>query len=702
MEGETQQVLTRRAGPILGMGIATLLFAACFPQGPTAAPSTSSSALATPTLPPSPSPSAPPPSVDAAAWYPVSIFPDDPELGTARMTAVTPTWFGFLAVGWTPRGGKSWWSNDGRSWTAALYDDPSMLNAQPTSVVASDSEIVAVGSIEGPDGAAHPAIWTSDDGLAWSRTLDVPATTSGFVSSVIRTATAFVAVGALDRADGAAIATWTSKDGSTWNVTIISPGSESTIVNGPAGPLVLGQVFRSGDWQAAGWLLDPTGHPTAVTPPFEVLSLTAGPTAYWAFTASPTPGVQARRVYRSTDGVAWTNVGSLPAATSGVSGSIVQSDGSLVVMTTEGDPDSVARVLRSRDGVTWDPVTWPTPLEAGAEISALTAGRDAIVAVGSIGERRAATWLGQPAAADPPEPPERLPPPTGCPPFAVWSSGSGVLDAVLRLSGPQRVRCLSSVPIQLSGYLAQPEGLGGTCEAVATPDWLTGGCPSNPRGWLEGVAVPFGRADTLDLFGRTGIAPLLKTNTWVTITGHFDDPLSASCRLVGSTGELAQPIKVSVEACREHFVVTKVAVGAPPPPPTRDPAAFLGLSSPLRLAPAFEGWDNLPLPDGTAFGFREVTPPAGVGIVVTVFHVLDPATASTVEATLIGDMGPPTSDTVLGVAVARTANGSEAVFIRGSRVIELQIASEATGPTAGQAASLEVVLEALIRALSTS
>ena len=157
------------------------------------------------------------------------------------MTAVTRTWFGLVAVGDDPRGGTSWWSVDGRAWTAAQYPDPALRNATLSAVAASDSMIVATGSREAVDGQTHPAIWSSTDGVAWTPADGLAPGANGFVSAVTSTPTGFVAVGELDAGDGSTEATaWRSSDGMTWTNMSLGQGTAAQVANGPAGLLVLG------------------------------------------------------------------------------------------------------------------------------------------------------------------------------------------------------------------------------------------------------------------------------------------------------------------------------------------------------------------------------------------------------------------------------------------------------------------------------
>lgn len=696
-----------KVGRGFAIGAMALLLAGCVGPGPTVEPSSVATPVPTaspggmPTTSPVPSPTAAPATVDAAAWYPISIFPDEPALGTATMTAVTSTWFGFLAVGWTPSGGTSWWSGDGRDWTAALYQDRNLRNAMLTGVAASTTRIVAIGEAEAIDGQTHARIWTSADGLAWTTTFKEPADSFITFDSIVRTATAFVVVGTIDDGNGR-VAMWTSLDGAAWTETDLPGGAPMQIVDGPAGQLVLEDTGTADVEGRSASLIGPSGVVVAALPPGLIETVASAPDAYWAFAEPATstgPGIP---VYRSVDGLTWTRTGALPT-TSAIAAAVAQVNGSLAVVTSSGEPRRTPELFHSADGSRWDPVTWPSALEKGADITALAVGLDGIVGVGSIGWRRPAAWIGLPLTADPPGPLARDPLPTGCPSRRTWSGTPlAVLDAVLRLTDAQRVRCLGTTTIRVAGFLAEPDGLGGFCAATATPDWLTGGCGEYPSGWLEDVAAPFGRADTLDLFDRPALPRTLKVPRWIVATGHFDDPLSSTCREVGLDGKRDEPLVESVSRCRAHFAVSSIAAYPAPPASPIDPAAALGLPATDLLAPAFSGWDDLVLPTGTTYGFREVTPADGAGVVVTVFRAVDPASGAAAARSIISAVGPTTLTAVLGVSVSVTGDGTQAVFSVGSRVFQLQLDGIDAPPTTSQAASLQHVLEDCIRAATAT
>jgi len=665
---------------------------------PSSGPPASGPVPSATTLPvPSPSPSAGPLAVDAAAWYPVSLFPDVLEDGPTTMSSVAATWFGYLGVGWTPRGGMSWWSADGRSWTAALHPDPSLRNARLTGVAASDTRIVAIGQTVAINGAAHAEIWTSSDGLAWKPTLRLPAESFATVDAIVRSHGVFVAVGS---GDDETPVRWSSTDGAAWTETNL-PDAATRLADGPAGVLVTGGEPDIADGTpSTAMLITPSGVTPTSLPPGRIDLIAGAPNAaYWAFAAPAADSSSSSAVYRSSDASTWTRVADLPAA-SHAAAALPQPDGSILVTTQSDETGATDGILRLVGGSAWQAVTWPSPLETGSAITAFAAGSAGIVGVGAIGDRRIGAWFGQPAGANPPEPPQRDPVATGCPTKAALAAAPrDLLSVVVRVPAESRPRCFGSATLRVAGFLAEPDGLGGTCGATASPEWLTGGCPSYPDGWLQPLAAPYLQTDDLDLYARSTLAPALKQGHWVLVSGHFDDPLSSTCRLIGpEPGQLAEPIATSVKECRQHFVVTSVASSSAPPAPAVDPASNLGLPDADQLAPAFEGWDNLALPAGTVYGFRAVTPAAGSAITVTVFAVPTLVGARGVANALTANAGTPTSSVVGGVTVTRTSAGTQAVFLVGARVFRLEITSGDAGPTASQLASLDTVIQDLVRA----
>ena len=155
-------------------------------------------------------------STDGLTW---SRVPHDEEVfGGAAMNGVTTGGPGLVAVGETISGAAVWTSVDGTTWSRVPHDDEVFAGADMTRVTEGGPGLVAVGPSFSEDGAQ---VWTSADGLTWSR---VPDDDEVFGGAGIRDVTAggpgLVAVGWFaDEAAGVAqrAAVWTSVDGLTWS-----------------------------------------------------------------------------------------------------------------------------------------------------------------------------------------------------------------------------------------------------------------------------------------------------------------------------------------------------------------------------------------------------------------------------------------------------------------------------------------------------
>jgi len=159
-------------------------------------------------------------SVDGLAWARV---PHDETVfgGATTMVSVTVGGPGLVAVGWDSldyhldliqAGAAVWTSVDGITWARVPHDeavfgggvDP-VLSLTMVSVTSGGPGLVAVGSeLFGRRGA----VWTSVDGITWTRVAD-GATFSGPMMSVTSRGSGLVAV-------GSDAEVWTSPDGITW------------------------------------------------------------------------------------------------------------------------------------------------------------------------------------------------------------------------------------------------------------------------------------------------------------------------------------------------------------------------------------------------------------------------------------------------------------------------------------------------------
>ena len=150
------------------------------------------------------------------------------------------------------------------------------------SVIAGGPGLVAVGAA-GSDDASDAAVWTSRDGFTWSRVPDDEAAFGGEGFQEMLSVTAggpgLVAVGSDDSGDDIVAAVWTSPDGITWSRV---PDDESvfggtgfhemlSVTAGGPGLVAVGSDDSGFDLDAAVWVAGDTV-PTTQGPTFAPVS----------------------------------------------------------------------------------------------------------------------------------------------------------------------------------------------------------------------------------------------------------------------------------------------------------------------------------------------------------------------------------------------------------------------------------------------
>ena len=143
------------------------------------------------------------------------------------MSAVTVGGPGLVAVGWDESGGDAdaavWTSSDGITWSRVSHDETALggdneqfMNA----VTAGGPGLVAVGT-DGFDTDPDAAVWTSSDGITWSRVPHDEAIFGGqrnqSMDGVATGGPGVVAVGTDGSGDDGDAVVWTSSDGITWS-----------------------------------------------------------------------------------------------------------------------------------------------------------------------------------------------------------------------------------------------------------------------------------------------------------------------------------------------------------------------------------------------------------------------------------------------------------------------------------------------------
>ena len=160
-------------------------------------------------------------SVDGITW---SRVPHDEAIfGSSIMTGVTVGGPGLVAVGidWSNPDGDAgvWTSVDGTTWSRVPNDESVFGGAglqRMMSVTARGPGLVAVGTEFDEESDADAAVWTSADGVVWSRVAHDETVFGGpgeTMSSVSAAGPGLVAVGGNDTGP----ASWTSVDGTTWS-----------------------------------------------------------------------------------------------------------------------------------------------------------------------------------------------------------------------------------------------------------------------------------------------------------------------------------------------------------------------------------------------------------------------------------------------------------------------------------------------------
>jgi hypothetical protein len=220
-----------------------------------------------------------------------------------------------------------WTSVDGVTWSRVPHDEGIFGAAFMMSVTAGGPGLVAVG-MDGPWGDGDAAVWTSVDGFTWSRVPHDEMVFGGVDSQVIQDVTVggpgLVAVG-MDGGRGpwdnnpeSNAAVWTSVDGVTWSRVpdddaVFSSGGNpvmlSVATGGPGLVAVGADFWPSGQVRTPVWTsidgITWTRVPDDVTVRGALTSVTAGGPGLVAVGIDAT---EANGVWTSVDGITWSRV----------------------------------------------------------------------------------------------------------------------------------------------------------------------------------------------------------------------------------------------------------------------------------------------------------------------------------------------------------------------------------------------------------
>jgi hypothetical protein len=307
-------------------------------------------------------------STDGLSWNRSSddagVFSSENRIELNAIAAGGP---GLVAVGVDGIGAAVWTSPDGDTWSRVSDPDGVMSGIQEMNgIVVAGPGMVAVGSTSDDTGSTA-AIWTSPDGIAWTRLPNTPETDTSEVhatmNAVIVGGPGLIAVGFVSDDDDFDAAVWTSPDGITWTRVPHDEGvfggpdgqmMEAVTVGGP-GLVAVGQDYNGDGVGAAVWT--------------------------------------------SPDGFAWTKV---PSNQDTFGGSQARgmwgviSDGSALVAV--GAVGSGSAIWTSPDGTlwTWIPQNQGSFDNDGGVMHGITAGDSLVVAVGqdySTSDAYATVWV---------------------------------------------------------------------------------------------------------------------------------------------------------------------------------------------------------------------------------------------------------------------------------------------------------------------
>jgi hypothetical protein len=369
------------------------------------------------------------------------------------MRSVTVGGPGLVAVGTAGDAGISeslratvWTSVDGTDWSRVPHDKTVFGGGRMNSVTAGGPGLVAVGAavLEGEDWPSVAAVWTSVDGVTWSRVShDEEVFGGAYMTSVTAGGPGLVAVGSdgdFYEPWGNAVV-WTSPDGVTWSRVphddaIFGEGwtaMHSVTVGGP-GLVAVGTTDAEEDdpvamvWTSVdGTKWSRVPHDEAVFGGASMNSVTAGGPGLVAVGATDAEGddPDAAVVWTSVDGIDWSRIphdetvfgleDTPSGGAEGMSSVTVGGSGLVAVGSDSMTLDSgrwvvVAAVWTSVDGIDWSRVPhnekfFAAPPVFNHEMNSITTGSPGLVAVGtsfrgyvpaSGGESDAAVWVAEP------------------------------------------------------------------------------------------------------------------------------------------------------------------------------------------------------------------------------------------------------------------------------------------------------------------
>ena len=308
-------------------------------------------------------------------------------------------------------------------WSRVPHDEAVFGEGGPITygVTAGGPGLVAVGSDGSDDGGLDAAVWTSPDGITWSRVPHDETTFSGggdlVMRSVIAGGPGLVAVGSDWSGDDVVAAVWTSPDGITWSrvphdESVFGGGGDqlmASVTAGGPGLVAVGSDYLGDGAGAVVWT-SPDGIAWSRVPHDEaVFGGEHSPQMYGVTAGGPglvavgSDGGFRAVVWSSPDGITWSRVPHDEPIFGGeglpVMNSVTAGGPGLVAVGSDQPFDSAnnnAAVWTSPDGITWSRVPHDEAVFGGEGdyvMVSVTAGGPGLVAVGSDSGLGVAVWV---------------------------------------------------------------------------------------------------------------------------------------------------------------------------------------------------------------------------------------------------------------------------------------------------------------------
>ena len=264
--------------------------------------------------------------LDAAVWTSCTGFdwtrvPHDEAVfggaGDQGMRAVVQLTSGsrdLVAVGYDFDDSAVWLLGGADDWSRVPHDETPFGNSRMESVTAYGAGLIAVGS-DYSGGDEDAAVWTSLDGLAWTRAVIDETVVGGAGDQEMRSVEtspsgALVAVGSDDSGGDEDAAVWTSDDGIVWTryASGALGGSGNQVMNDVHWDgcfQMVGADDSGGDWDAAQWVL--CKNADVFRNPHDEAVLGGDGDQVWLATWSPgdAPGIAIG--YDDATGAVWTS-----------------------------------------------------------------------------------------------------------------------------------------------------------------------------------------------------------------------------------------------------------------------------------------------------------------------------------------------------------------------------------------------------------